>query len=118
MECFRRTIYILVLVVLLGILNGCNQQSTGGGEEGIYEIVTFINGTEYVFHSYNDGKYLKGEFVGEITSTVKASRMPVRDGQSNYFDQGTKVYTIEGEDHLLLAESPEETIVIQKRGDR
>lgn len=98
----RKILYFFAVLCLF-LSTGCNQESTGNG--GSSAVIVVINN-----HEYNGtSEVLKqddeiGEKIGTIELKTKSTEMP-KERQSNFYDVGTEVYSVNGTDDYIVVKS-------------
>lgn len=91
---------ILSIAILSLILAACGQ------EAGSYAMIVVVNDTEYGGTEEKLDGYEIDKMKGEITKKVPADVFPANN-QSNFFEEGTIVYSAKGEDEFIIVEDPD-----------
>ncbi|MBM7661804.1 hypothetical protein JOC85_002611 [Bacillus mesophilus] len=100
----------LVLSVLLSI-TGCsplvnnNPTKVETSSNGSYKALLFVNGMELqsVGHTANESELVVGEFIGAVNEKVDIEIRPSDELTSNYLEEGTEIYSVEGNTKIVLA---------------
>ncbi|MDV2686498.1 hypothetical protein RYX56_19185 [Alkalihalophilus lindianensis] len=95
--------YFMCIIVFLAFLTACGQESTGGSGSGVYSISVYFNDQEYTAAT-NDEGYEKGGMVGTIVRALPKEKLPTENGESNFFEVGTKIYSVIGEEDKIYLE--------------
>ena len=91
---------VLSIAVLSLVLVACSQ------ETGSYAIIVVVNDVEYGGTQETLDGYETDKIKGEITKKVPADVFPANN-QSNFFEEGTIVYSVKDEDEFIIVEDPE-----------
>ena len=91
---------VLSIAVLSLILVACSQ------ETGSYALIVVVNDGEYGGTEETLDGYETDKIKGEITKKVPADVFPANN-QSNFFEEGTIVYSVKDEDEFIIVEDPE-----------
>lgn len=92
--------FLTVITIFLVFLVGCS-----ASHYTTYIDMVNINGSVYEKTGSENMDYEQGELIGEIKKQLKAQKTPKRHLHSNYLNVGTKVYEVNGEENLVVANS-------------
>ena len=93
----KRLIYITMIVMML---TACGQ------ETGSYAMIVVMNDTEYGGTEETLDAYEIDKMMGKITKKVPADVLPATN-QSNFFEEGTIVYSVKDETDFVIVEDLE-----------
>ncbi|MBG9475776.1 hypothetical protein ABET11_23695 [Priestia megaterium] len=98
-----KKLIIFLSIAYLVILTACNQESTGT-DKGSSAVIIVVQNNEY---NGTEDKLDKSKEIGEQIGTVekktKANEMP-ENNQSNYYEVGTKIYSVKGTEEYIIVE--------------
>lgn len=70
-----------------------------------YQALLNVNGDEYLLGSSEDiGKYQIDTEIGEVVKKISFELYPYKSFESNYLEEGTKLYSVKESNYVLLAE--------------
>lgn len=70
-----------------------------------YQALLNVNGDEYLLGSSEDiGKYQIDTEIGEVVKKISLELYPYKSFESNYLEEGTKLYSVKESNYVLLAE--------------
>lgn len=95
----KRLIFIAILVLILA---ACGEKAGLGS----YAMIVVVNNTEYNGTEETKDGYEIDKMKGKITKKVPADVFPANN-QSNFFEEGTVVYSVKDETEFVIAEDPE-----------
>ncbi|UOE58113.1 membrane lipoprotein lipid attachment site-containing protein [Cytobacillus oceanisediminis] len=96
---------ILIAFLLLSVfaLSACNQDT---GSDESYQVVTVLNDGMWSYDSNESPEsYEQGSKIATISKKTDPEVTPGTN-ESNYFEKGTKIYSIKGKDELIMAVEP------------
>ncbi|WP_332633996.1 fimbrillin family protein [Halalkalibacter flavus] len=105
-------LFFVIFILLLTILSACGQESTGESGSGSYGISVFYKNTEYTAATRDVENYIVDEVVGKINRKISLEKVPTQNGGSNFFEEGTKIYSIVDEEYKIYLEQKGESYVL------
>ncbi|EIM05810.1 hypothetical protein A1A1_14269 [Planococcus antarcticus DSM 14505] len=99
--------YFIYILLCLMIVSGCSSEAQEGNnvatEEASYVGFVNIEGENYSAHEFaENGEYTIVEELGEIKKKVPAEEIPKENLTSNYFEEGTKVFSVKEDPEIFL----------------
>jgi hypothetical protein len=110
---FMNIAKLAFLSILLLFLSACStpldiiDNVTGGdtSSKGSYQALLFVSGEELqsAGETANDLNLEVGELIGTVKEKVAIEIPPTVELTSNYLEEGTKIYSVEGNTKIVLA---------------
>jgi hypothetical protein len=88
-----------MIICFVILLTACNQSTSVGS----YAIIVVVNNTEYNGTEEKLEDYDVDKSIGTVIKKVHASHFP-RNNQSNYFEEGSVIYSVKDETDLIIVE--------------
>ncbi len=108
MKISRIALAIIIMLIITGCSTTTNNDNNSVSEtssEGSYEAILFVNGVELqsVGETAKELGLVPGEIIGKVTEKVDIEIVPTSELTSNYLNEGTKIYTVQGNTDMVLA---------------
>lgn len=88
-------------IMLSLVLSACGQETSSGS----YAIIIVVNDNEYNGADSDLEDYEPDKMIGSITKEVPVDVFPANN-QSNFFEEGTVIFSVKGETDVVIAENP------------
>lgn len=88
-------------IMLTLVLAACSQ----GPSSGSYAMILVVNDTEYNGTEAHLADYEADQVIGKVTKKVPPNVFPANN-QSNFFEEGTVVFSVKNETTFVIAEDP------------
>lgn len=99
-----------ICLFLLMLLTGCandNQMSStmDTASSASYKAILNVNGEEYISSGIeNVNSYTIDSEIGEVEKKISIEMYPFKSFESNYLEEGTKIFSVKEADNILLVE--------------
>jgi hypothetical protein len=104
--------YFVIFIMLFSILSACGQESTGGSGSGSYSISVYYGDKEYTAATTDTQDYDKIELIGTVSRKIPKENVPTQNGESNFFVEGTKIYSIVNEEFKIYLEQDGDSFIL------
>ena len=97
-------------IVLFIILSGCSEPNSQASvkesvSDGSYPALLFVSGEERrsIGKTSEELQVEPGKLVGTVTTKYSIEITPKKELTSNYLEEGTEIYSVDGEPTMFLA---------------
>lgn len=103
----------IVIIITIVLINS-NTIDINESSDSSYSIMINMKGNNYYFDSYlENNENLLGDYIGSINNKVSPDIFP-KANESNYFDDGTKVYEQKNGNGIISVDKDGNYILLKK----